>query len=102
MKEETIVRLLETWRETFWLFRDDVGIGDDYETESARLEKGLVKLRFDLEAGNPATPRKIRSFILDYRSLTSELETIITQAEAEFGASYPDSEKLNYREYLEY
>ena len=43
---EEMTKLLEAWRQAFWYFREDVGIGDSFEIEYRRLEKNLLKLFF--------------------------------------------------------
>ena len=102
MTEKEITKLLDAWRQAFWYFREDIGIGDSFKVESERLEKNLAKLECDLKIGCPTTPGKIRSFLMTYSVMTPELEDILTLIEKNIGVKYSESENLDYSEYLEY
>lgn len=101
---EEMKKILEAWRQAFWYFREDVGIGDSFEIENRRLEKNLLKLQGDLDlvSLNPETPGKIRCFLKKYAVLTPEIEDILTRIENDIGVRYSKSKDFDYSEYLEY
>lgn len=101
MTGDGMMMLLHAFDQTFWSYRED-SYGDNYGIESSRLNKNLVKIQNDLVRGNPTTPRKIRSFLIEYNAWTPELEDIVTRFEKMKGLNYSDTESLDFSEYLEY
>ena len=97
--DEEMAKILDAWREAFWNYREDVGIGDSFKVESGRLEKNLAKLKDDLTSGHSTTPGQVRSFLKDYSVMTKELEELLTRIEKNIGER---SKIFDYSEYLEY
>jgi len=102
MTGEEIMKLLQSWAQTFWYWREDVGIGDSYQIENERLQKNLGKLRDGIIRSDSTIPRIIRSFANDYGVWSKDLEEIVIRFERNKGVTYKQSEKMDYSEYLEY
>ena len=102
MRDDQIKQVLDAWAQAFWQFRDDVGIGDSFSAESARLDKNLRLIDGDLKCGDSAAPAKIRAFLLKYGSVSDEINGILTTVEAKAGLPDAGSRVLDYFEYLRY
>ena len=103
MTDNDITKLLDAWGQTFWFWRENVGIGDSFQMENERLQKNLAKLRGELIRDYSKTPRKMRSFVKAHGIWTDELEDIIDQFDTNNkDVTYGGPETLGYSEYLEY